>query len=119
MEEFHIRQEISPNGYITMVLYVTIAHTLEWSKLKFADPVIHHLNNKRVFAYVNEFNKQKASIPSTIGCVHPKLVNLKKLKDTLEIGMKSAKCDEEQVVYEWKQKQQDVEETTNIISHFK
>eukprot|EP00957_Ditylum_brightwellii_P079905 6077624-Ditylum_brightwellii.AAC.1 len=90
MEEFHVRQDTSPNGYITMVMYVTIAHTLKWNKLKFADPAMHHLNNKRVYAHVNEFNKQKTSTPGAIGRVHPKLVNLRKLKDILEIGMKSA-----------------------------
>eukprot|EP00957_Ditylum_brightwellii_P178926 13629876-Ditylum_brightwellii.AAC.1 len=33
--------------------------------------------------------------------------------------MKSAQCNEEQVLQEWKQKQQDAEETTTTIPHFK
>eukprot|EP00957_Ditylum_brightwellii_P034773 2635442-Ditylum_brightwellii.AAC.1 len=80
---------------------------------------MHHLNIKRAYTYVDEFNKQKTSTPSAISRVHPTLVNLKKLKDSLEIGMKSAKCDEEQVADDWKKVHQDVEEMTNTIPHFK
>eukprot|EP00957_Ditylum_brightwellii_P068346 5188490-Ditylum_brightwellii.AAC.1 len=80
---------------------------------------MNHLNNKRAYAYVDEFNKQKTSTPGAISRVHPKLINLKKLKDSLEIGMKSAQCNKEQVVKEWKKMHQDIEELTNTIPHFK
>eukprot|EP00957_Ditylum_brightwellii_P037593 2843329-Ditylum_brightwellii.AAC.1 len=59
------------------------------------------------------------STPGAIGRVHPKHVNLRKLKEILDIGMKSAQCNKEQVVKEWEQKQQDADETTNMIPHFK
>eukprot|EP00957_Ditylum_brightwellii_P050813 3852773-Ditylum_brightwellii.AAC.1 len=62
---------------------------------------------------------EKMSSPGFIGQIHPKLINLKTLKVALEVGMHSAKCDEERAVSKWKKKYKNKQDLLNTITHFK
>eukprot|EP00957_Ditylum_brightwellii_P150575 11465767-Ditylum_brightwellii.AAC.1 len=102
-----------------MAMFVAVAHTQPWETLKYCETVMYHLNKQSVYAYVENFNMEKANSPGNIGQIHPKLINLRALKVALEVGMRSAKCDEERTVSEWKKKYQNEQDLYNTIPYFK
>eukprot|EP00957_Ditylum_brightwellii_P193031 14697058-Ditylum_brightwellii.AAC.1 len=51
--------------------------------------------------FINQFNTRKVGTPGFITRVHPKIHNMKKLREAIKIGLKIVNCDKEETVKKW------------------
>eukprot|EP00957_Ditylum_brightwellii_P053440 4050156-Ditylum_brightwellii.AAC.1 len=51
--------------------------------------------------FIDQFNTKKVGMPGFITRVHPKIHNMKKLREAIEVGLKIFNCDKEETVKKW------------------
>ena len=105
-------------GSKTMIMYIMIVHKRAWYQIKRSEVVMNHLKKHNIWAYIDEFNTKKVGSPGFITELHPCLTNLKTFKTELESKMRDAECDEENVVHQWKEKNEAKDDMYNQIPKF-
>eukprot|EP00957_Ditylum_brightwellii_P040998 3103903-Ditylum_brightwellii.AAC.1 len=71
MEKFKLRYETTASGYITMVMYMTITHTVGWRALKMHYAVIHQLQKQDCYMYIDQFDIVKVGMPRFLTKIYP------------------------------------------------
>eukprot|EP00957_Ditylum_brightwellii_P015676 1182703-Ditylum_brightwellii.AAC.1 len=62
-----------------------------------------YLRKNRVFMFIDQFNTRKVGTPGFVTQVHPKIHNMKKLREAIKYGLKVVDCDKEETVIKWEE----------------
>eukprot|EP00957_Ditylum_brightwellii_P118587 9043950-Ditylum_brightwellii.AAC.1 len=62
-----------------------------------------YLRQNHVFMFINQFNTRKVGTPGFITQVHPKIHNMKKLREAIKYGLRFVDCDKEETVIKWQE----------------
>eukprot|EP00957_Ditylum_brightwellii_P126425 9637112-Ditylum_brightwellii.AAC.1 len=58
-KEFKIRQEMTEEGYFTMIMYAKIIHRKARKEIKDSKAVMSYLRQNHVFMFIDQFNTKK------------------------------------------------------------